>query len=239
MATNKFSNLLQITAIECFDALSADQKSLLIQNRSEVEFEKRETIIKRGLAASSVLFLEEGLAKLDIMIDGKTSTVGLIQPQSFIGIICTFANRNLNFSAIALEKTRVSLISMEFFEHLVHQNGDFAFRIIQHMSFLTNNLVHHIARFTHKNIEGTLAILLLEFADIYHSDTFTIPINRKEIAQILGYSVESVINTLSKFNREGFNIKCITTKVTGSPKWLLCLNKAIFFVQGSSSSHSF
>ncbi len=203
MATNKFLKSQQITAIECLNALTEDQKSALIQNRSEVEFEKGETIIKQGLAASSILFLEEGLAKLDIMIDGKTSTVGLIQPQSFIGIICTFANRNLNFSAIALEKSRVSLISMEFFEHLVQQNGEFAFRIIQHMSFLTNNLVHHIARFTHKNIDGALAILLLEFAGIYHSDSYTIPVNRKEIAHILGYSVESVINTLSKFNREG------------------------------------
>lgn len=203
MTSNIFSKSQQVTALECFNALTADEKSQLIQNQTEVEFEKGETIIKRGLAASSILFLEEGLAKLDIMIDGKTSTVGLIQPQSFIGIICTFANRNLNFSAIALEKTKVSLIGMDFFEHLVHQNGEFAFRIIQHMSLLTNNLVHHIARFTHKNIEGALAILLLEFAGIYHSETFTIPINRKEIAHILGYSVESVINTLSKFNREG------------------------------------
>jgi CRP-like cAMP-binding protein len=220
MVTNRFSNSLQITAMECFDVLTVDQKSVLQQNQTEVEFEKGETIIKRGLAASSILFLEDGLAKLDIIIDGKTSTVGLIQPQSFIGIICTFANRNLNFSAIALEKTRVSVISMEFFEYLVQQNGDFAFRVIQHMSFLTNNLVHHIARFTHKNIEGTLAILLLEFADIYNSDTFTIPVNRKEIAQIIGYSVESVINTLSKFNREGF-IVLKNSKITLVDKVLL------------------
>ncbi|MDO9594974.1 MAG: helix-turn-helix domain-containing protein, partial [Lutibacter sp.] len=44
---------------------------------------------------------------------------------------------------------------------------------------------------------------LLEFVEIYNSKTFTLPVVRKELADMLGYSKESVINTLSKFNREG------------------------------------
>ncbi len=71
------------------------------------------------------------------------------------------------------------------------------------MSSVTNEIVHHISKFSHKNIDGSLSILLCDFSDIYKSDSFTLPVNRIEIAKMLGYSKESVINTLSKFNKEG------------------------------------
>lgn len=74
------------------------------------------------------------------------------------------------------------------------------------MSIVTNSLVRNISRFSHKNIDGSLSILLLEFSDIYKSDSFVLPVKRDEMAQMLGYSKESVINTLSKFNKENIII---------------------------------
>lgn len=191
-----------MTVEACLNALSAEEKAELMKNKIEVEFEAGETIIKKGFVASNIMYLETGLAKLDIQTDGKTSTVSLIAPKSFVGIICTFSSHNYNFSAVAIEKTRVSLFDMELFEKFVHQNGEFACHIIKHMSALTNELVHRISRFAFKNIDGSLAILLTDFSRIYASDSFTLPVNRKEMAQMLGYSKESVINTLSKFNKE-------------------------------------
>lgn len=199
-----------MTVEACLNALSSEEKAELMENKIEVEFEAGETIIKKGFVASNIMYLEEGLAKLDIQTDGKTATVSLIAPKSFVGIICTFSSHNYNFSAVAIEKTRVSLFDMELFEKFVHQNGDFACHIIKHMSALTNELVHRISRFAFKNIDGSLAILLTDFSRIYSSDSYTLPVNRKEMAQMLGYSKESVINTLSKFNKE--NILQVTDK---------------------------
>jgi len=195
-----------ITAEMCFSVLSDIEKAELNNNKIEIEFEAGETIVKKGFVASNIMFLEEGLAKLDILTDGHISTVSLVAPKSFIGIICTFASHNFNFSAVAIEKTKISLIDMSLIEKFVRQNGDFACHLIKHMSMITNKLVHHISRFTHKNIDGSLAIILNDFSKIYNSSVFTLPVNRKEIANMLGYSKESVINTLSKFNREGIII---------------------------------
>jgi len=192
-----------ISAIDCYNVLTDDEKKELEHFKTEIDFEKGEVIIKKGLIASNVIYIEKGLAKLDIVIDNKPTTVSLIPEKYFLGIICTFACRKLEFSAIALEKTRVSIIDIQFFEKVIKQNGEFALLLIKHMSWLTNQLVHHITRYSHKNIDGALSILLLDFAYIYKSDTFTIPINRKDMANILGYSKESVINTLSKFNKDG------------------------------------
>jgi CRP-like cAMP-binding protein len=71
------------------------------------------------------------------------------------------------------------------------------------MSGIANGLFHSMTRLSQKNIDGALSILLLDFATIYKSTTFMLPVVRKELADMLGYSKESVINTLSKFNKEG------------------------------------
>ena len=80
------------------------------------------------------------------------------------------------------------------------------------MSGVSNGLLHRMARLSQKNIDGALSILLLEFSEIYNSKRYTLPVLRKELADILGYSKESVINTLSKFNREGI-IKVLDRKI--------------------------
>lgn len=192
-----------ITAEDCLAALTNDEKEELFENRMEIEFAAGETIIKRGFVASNIMYLEEGLAKLEIITDGQMTTVSMVAPKSFVGIICTFASHNFDFSAVALEKTSISLFDMKLFEKFVHQNGEFACHLIKHMSFITKELIHRISRFTHKNIDGSLSILLSDFSQIYHSDSFKLPVNRIEMAKMLGYSKESVINTLSKFNKEG------------------------------------
>lgn len=192
-----------ITAEECLEYLSDAEKIELLNSKIEVEFAAGETIIKKGFVASNIMYIESGLAKLDINNGSHVSTINLMAPKSFIGIICTFASRNLSFSAVALEKTRISIFDSALFEKFIKQNGEFAYHLIQHMSGITSTIVHHISRFSHKNIDGALSILLCDFSNIYKSDNFTLPLNRKEIANILGYSKESVINTLSKFNKEG------------------------------------
>lgn len=192
-----------ISAEDCIEVLTNEQKKELFENKIEIEFEPGETIIKRGFTASNILFLDQGLAKLDIVTDNQASTVSLVPSKSFVGIICTFASHNFDFSAIALEKSTIFSFDMKLFEKFVHQNGEFACHLIKHMSGLTNNLVHQVSRLNHKNIDGALSIILLEFSNIYKSESFTIPINRKELANMLGYSKESVINTLSKFNKDG------------------------------------
>ncbi len=202
MVSNQDVNKEFVTAEQCFEVLTDDEKARLIANRRVIEFEVGETIIKRGYIASSILFLEEGLAKLDVQIDGKNSTISLVPPKSFIGIVCSFACHDFSFSSIAIEKTRISLYDMDLFEELIQNNGKFAHQLIRHMSLITNKLVHHTARFIHKNIEGSLSLLLLEFSHIYNSNKYVLPLNRIELANMIGYSKESVINTLSRLNKE-------------------------------------
>lgn len=191
-----------LDAKECLNNLTDDEKSELISHKNDVEFDAGETIIKRGMAVNNILYLNDGLVKLEIINDGKPCTVGLVESHSFIGIICCFAFENFDFTATALEKTKVSFINKKVFEKFIKTNGEFALNLIKHMSGVSNGLFHRLTTLSQKNIDGALSIVLLDFVKIYKSNSFTLPMVRKDLADMLGYSKESVINTLSKFNKE-------------------------------------
>ena len=191
-----------LDAKDCLNKLTETEKDKLIQHKTDIDFEAGETIIKRGLAVSNILYLNDGLVKLEIINYGKPCTVGLVESHSFIGIICCFAFENFDFTATALEKTKVSFIDKKVFEGFIKTNGDFALTLIKHMSGVSNGLFHRLTTLSQKNIDGALSILLLDFSKIYNSNNYTLPMVRKELANMLGYSKESVINTLSKFNKE-------------------------------------
>ena len=196
------SNFDFLDAKKCLNNLNEQEQNELLKNKNDIEFEPGEIIIKRGIAVNHILYLVDGLAKLEIVNDGKPYTIGLIQSHSFIGIICCFAFENFDFTATALEKTKVSFINKNVFQKFIKTNGNFALDLIKHMSGVSNSFFHRITTLSQKNIDGALSIILLDFADIYKSNSFKIPMVRKDLANMLGYSKESVINTLSKFNKE-------------------------------------
>lgn len=192
-----------LNAGECLNILTDDEKDELVKNKTDIDFSAGETIVKRGVIISNVLYISKGLVKIEITNDNKLFTMGIIHPQCFIGIICCFAFNKFDFTATAIEDSKISFIDKEVFEKFIKTNGDFALSLIKHMSGVANGLFHRMSSLSQKNIDGALSILLLEFSVIYNSNTFTLPVVRKELADMLGYSKESVINTLSKFNREG------------------------------------
>ncbi|WP_273277626.1 Crp/Fnr family transcriptional regulator [Maribacter polysiphoniae] len=191
-----------LNAQACLNVLSDEEKQELINSKTDIVFEAGEHIVKRGVLANNVLYLTKGLVKLELTNDSTPSTIAILEPHSFIGIVCCFAFKKIDFTATALTKTTVSFIGMDVFERFIKNNGDFALSLIKHMSGISNQLLHRLTGLSKKHIDGALAFILLDFMDIYKADEFELPMSRVELANMLGYSKESVINTLSKFNRE-------------------------------------
>lgn len=203
LMNKKSNNRHYLSALECLNLLDDQQKQELFENKVDLEFEPDETIVKRGILANNVLYLTDGLVKLEIINDSNPSTIGLTQAHSFIGIACCFAFNEFDFTATSLTSTNVSFIPMQLFEKFIKENGEFALSLIKHIAGVSNGIFHRITSLSQKNIEGALAMMLLDFANIYKSNSYELPVGRSGFADILGYSKESVIKTLSKYNREG------------------------------------
>jgi CRP-like cAMP-binding protein len=186
-----------------FSLLTEEQRGLMSDTMREVHYNSRETIVKQGYAATHILFVESGVVKLNVENRGKTTTFKFVNEGNFIGLMCSFVSKKLDFSAVAVSDVQVALLDRDIVEKLISENGDFAIYIVKLMSELTNELVRNLINMSHKNANGSIATILLDIYTIYDSLSFPLPFNRTEMADALGYSKESVINTLKEFQKDG------------------------------------
>jgi len=193
----------RVTVEDCLRCLSEEEQKHLAAHTTRASFKAGDEIIKQGYLANQLLLLEDGYARLDICNQQYKRTIQLIKPFAFIGIICTFASRTVTFSSSALTDCQIRIMDRAVFEKLLETNGRFAHSVVRMISGLASNLVYHMTRFDGKQVEGALAMVLLEFADTYSTLSYQLPLSRIELARMLGYSKESIVSTLSRFNREG------------------------------------
>ncbi|MCK9255879.1 MAG: Crp/Fnr family transcriptional regulator [Bacteroidales bacterium] len=182
--------------------LTDSEFSELIESSSLISYNKNETIIKQGSLASQILVLEEGFVKLNLEIKGKDSTFGFSVNGDFIGLMCSFVIKKLDFSAIAVTTSKVRIFDRNIFEKLIKENGEFALDLISTMSEMTNSAIHNLLIINHRNVNGALALLLLRLHKLFNSKNFSLPFTREEMARSLAYSKESIINTLSDFQKD-------------------------------------
>lgn len=184
------------------DELSDEQKQMVEDHSRVLHFEAGETIIKQGIAATHIMYLEQGMVKLTVRQQERHTTFKLVPSQNFIGIMCSFVKQSFDFYAIAVKPSTVRLIDRNVFEELIGSNGSFAIRMVELMSLSTNKIVHDLISISQKNVDGALCTILLEMARIFKSDTFQMPFTRIELADMIGYSKESVIHSLSSLQRD-------------------------------------
>ncbi|MDP3436463.1 MAG: Crp/Fnr family transcriptional regulator [Bacteroidales bacterium] len=182
--------------------LSDKERDRVMSESILLTYAKGEAIIKQGTLASQILFVEDGIAKLNFDSGERDTTFSFATNGDFIGLMCSFVKKKLEFSAYAITRTTVRMIDREVFEYLIGNNGKFAVYIVKHMSELTNSVVHTLITLSHKNVNGAVATLLLTLSRLYQSNNLQIPFSRDEMADALGYSKESIINTLSAFHQD-------------------------------------
>jgi CRP-like cAMP-binding protein len=108
------------------------------------------------------------------------------------------------YSVTALDTVAACFIQKAAFTSLIHKNGHFAMEIIR---ALTKNEINYFNRFVNhsqKQIDGRLAEALLFFCrEVYGSESFTLPLSRKDLSALITASRESVIRELQSFATSG------------------------------------
>ncbi len=183
--------------------LKEGERERLLKSSVLLSYNKGEAIIKQGSLASQIMFLEEGMAKLNLEESGRDTTFSFAVSGDFIGLMCSFVKKKLEFSAIAITPAKVRIFDRDVLEQLIRENGEFAVYIVTMMSELTNGVVHTLISLSHKNANGALAMLILSIERVFGSKKILLPFTREEMAATLGYSKESIINTMSDFQRDG------------------------------------
>lgn len=185
------------------ELLTAEQRERIIISAGRVSFRQGETIIKQGTSASAIYLLDKGMVKLVSEEDDRMTVFKIMGDGSFIGLMCSFAGHTFDFSAIAINPCEVLIIDRSLFEQAIRENGDFAMHIVGLMSEMTAKIVNDLIGLSHKQADGAVSTILLELADIFGSNSFRMPFTRAVLADTIGYSTESAINTLASLHKSG------------------------------------
>lgn len=189
----------------CFEVLTKEELDLVNNNSMEVVFKKGEKICKHGTLVPHVILLTAGLAKVYLESGQNSLILKVITPGNLIGLTSVFEGNNIfHYSSKAYIDSKAILIDINVFRKILSQNIKFANSII---SILSENSIQTFGRFycfTHKQLYGRMADVLLCLSErIFKSQEFELNLSRKELAELMGMSTESVIRMLKKFKEDG------------------------------------
>ena len=187
-----------------FKALTRDQMKRVDDHRTEITYRKGETICKQGTFVSNMLFIKKGLTKI-FLENGHHPTILSVESDGyFIGLQSLFSNNVFHYSVEALEDTELCLVDINVFRELIRENAEFAARIIE---YINNDMVKTYNRFhsfTQKQIHGRFAELLLYLKnEVYQQNPFALSISKKDMAEIISTSNESISRLCSELKNEG------------------------------------
>jgi len=195
----KFCNIKSQAALK----LNGCELDVLGNNSSQVQFGPGEIIIKQEAPTSSVAYVKSGLVKIHIKGPIRGKILNIVKAPAYLCLHSTFGDNVNHFSATAIEKTTVCFIDSITFRNFIHENGDFAYQIIQDMGKGELRNFHNLINNAQKQNMGRVAEALLFFAkEIYGSNSFTLPVSRQELADLTGITRESASRIFTNFNNE-------------------------------------
>ncbi len=171
--------------------------------KSQISFKRGETIVKEGVQVNNIFYVIEGLVKIYIESPEKNIIIRLITSDDFIGLTSLFGDDTYYFSASALKDTRICSIDCESIKDLIAQCCEFSRELSYWYCKNYNVMLTKCLNLGLRQLNGKLANTLLylyreEFKGI---DIYSY-INRKDLAELSGMSMESVVRILSEFDEE-------------------------------------
>lgn len=203
-----------------FQNLSEEELKIINKTKKEFFFRKGEKICTEGDKISSFMYLKNGLVKLfKTETNTKEHIISIAKPKDFVGLLSVFSNIEHIYSISALEDSTVCFVDIETISHLIKSNGIFALDFLKKISTISDSVIKTRIDINTRQLRGRIAYILLLFAEhIYNSNSFNLPISRKEIAELIDMSTENVIRVLSEFRKdkliqiEGKNIEIVDIK---------------------------
>jgi CRP/FNR family transcriptional regulator len=186
-----------------FSNIEAQEIESICVIKKDRSFKKGEIIIQEGDKISELVYLKSGLVKYySVLENGKNHILSIAKPFDTISLLNTFNKGVSLYNLSALEDSVLCYIPLDGIQSLIKTNGKFAFDFIEKYNKVANKTIHQLMLINSKNISGRIAFVLLQFAqEMYKSNSFELPISRKEIADLIGMSTENVIRSLSEFRQ--------------------------------------
>lgn len=191
-------------------ALEPETRALLGRAGRIQNVPRGRTLVWEGEDALLVANVIEGVLKLSTSTsDGREQIVGVVYPADFIGR--PFGERSQH-SVTALVDSRVCLYPRASFDRFAHEHPELEHRLLGRALDELDRARRWMLLLGRKSASEKVASFLLEMsarlaesggAQATPLDTFELPLDRQQIADVLGLTIETVSRQLSAMRASG------------------------------------
>jgi CRP/FNR family transcriptional regulator len=184
--------------------LSPSELDSIDAGRTEITYQKGEILCKQGAFISNTIFIKKGLIKLFLEGGDHPLCISLEKDGYLIGIPSLFGKGVFHYSAKALTKVDVCQIEIKVFRQHIYSNPIFAASVLQKANEDVVKAYNRLFSMTHKQINGRFAELLEYLRNkIYESNPFALSLSRRDMAELINTSPESVSRLIKEFRNDG------------------------------------
>jgi CRP/FNR family transcriptional regulator, polysaccharide utilization system transcription regulator len=184
--------------------LDKSERETLYENSNIVRLFKKDIIFRQSTRTSHIMIVFSGLVK--IFKEGSSHRqiiLKLALPGNYIGLLSVMGDQIHQYSASAVEDSDICFIDINAFRNIILENGKFGLKLLGIISQEGLYIFKRLLSQTQKQLPGRIADVLLYFShDVYNSSKFTLPLTRRELAELAGTTKESFIRTLTEFKND-------------------------------------
>jgi CRP/FNR family transcriptional regulator len=197
-----------LSMVEVLEPLTAEQTDLLAQRIQERAFGRGETVYAPEDALAVVFLLLRGSIRLYGMAGGQELTFDVLRSGTIFGI-ASLMERTQNEYATALEPSRVGVLGLNDFWHLVRQNPEVNARLVKLLGDRLRMTRSRMADIALKEIPARLASLILDLVQsegvVTREGHYKIVTHytHEQLAAMIGTQRGSVTRALGKLQDSG------------------------------------
>jgi len=188
---------------DCFAQRIKKGEGFFDLEKKHIIYKKGETIVKEGTRVTEIFYVLNGLVKVYIEGPEKNIIIKLLTSHDFIGLTSLFGDDTFYFSATALQETRVCSIDRQSIRDLATQCCEFSRELSNWYCENYNVMLTKCLNLGLRQLHGKLAntLLYLNRDKFKAADIFSY-VSRKDLAELSGIAVESVVRILAEFSNE-------------------------------------
>lgn len=186
-----------------FNHLTDKELDFLVKNKKQVQFDPGEVIISQNAQSNFGLCFKEGISKLSVKTEKNTNfIVKLITRREFICGGSMMPQYSSPFSITALSTVTCCMIEPKAFTKLFFSNKEFANQLLSNVSIERQYYINRINNITQKYAPGRIADTLLYLKnEVFNSNSFSVPLQRIELAELSSLALASFVRGLMDFKK--------------------------------------
>lgn len=185
---------------------SKEWKEFINFHKETRRYDKGSYIFEAGQETKGLFLIESGKVKITYQqYDGSQRLIRLANDGDILGHRGFGGNWQYPISALALDATEISFISVEIFDTVAKSNALFSYHL---MMFFAEELRKSEAKIKHYPVKNLVARALLDNYRAFgfeneNSQKLAYTLSRKDIASKAGTTYETVVRSLATFNKAG------------------------------------